>query len=99
MDGSVFFNNVKTPAQRGYEDIRTVFVRNETKLRYQTGKIRCYNNMIRLIINCFAVPKYCRYALEMQFVTKICEDNNGGVHCYRGIENVRSICIMGIFAN
>ncbi|KAL3982436.1 Peptidase M1 family protein [Acanthocheilonema viteae] len=27
------------------------------------------------------------YSLEMQFVTRICEDTNGGVQCYRGIEN------------
>ncbi|OZC09067.1 peptidase family M1 [Onchocerca flexuosa] len=31
--------------------------------------------------------KHGWYALEMQFVTKICENNNGGVQCYRGIAN------------
>ncbi|VIO86962.1 Uncharacterized protein BM_BM7005 [Brugia malayi] len=32
------------------------------------------------------------YMLEMQFVTKICKDNSGGVHCYRGIrQDVNSL--------
>uniref|UniRef100_A0A1I7W1B3 Peptidase_M1_N domain-containing protein n=1 Tax=Loa loa TaxID=7209 RepID=A0A1I7W1B3_LOALO len=31
--------------------------------------------------------KHGWYALKMQFVTKICEDNNGGVQCYRGLGN------------
>uniref|UniRef100_A0A0R3RR88 Peptidase_M1 domain-containing protein n=1 Tax=Elaeophora elaphi TaxID=1147741 RepID=A0A0R3RR88_9BILA len=57
-------------------------VRIETFKREQRARI------IRLILQ--QPLKHGWYALEMQFVTKICEDNNGGVQCYRGMGNDNS---------
>ncbi|CAG9538140.1 unnamed protein product [Cercopithifilaria johnstoni] len=85
------YGNSTTPHEVAFHAAANVYI-GRVLLRYRgkdvgikTFKREQRARIIRLLLE--QPLKHGWYALEMEFVTKICEDTNGGVQCYRGIGN------------